>query len=145
MKCEASDKVASRCQRRWSITPYENAKAAQGVLEGFSAARPTLPNLPAEVSPGRTGPYDRPTIAIDWTSRPSYAVMPKDAVTPDKRRTIHWTDVYMAPITFQILDRAALHSTIDVLREIHTTAVAVCLDGKRFRKDPTEDYYRPQL
>ena len=61
------------------------------------------------------------------------------------RGRYRWTDVYMGPITFQILDRAAFHSTIDVLREIHTTAVAVCLDGKRFRKDPTEDYYRPQL
>jgi hypothetical protein len=31
----------------------------------------------------------------------------------------------MGPITFQILDRAAFHSTVDMLREVHLTTVAV--------------------
>ena len=94
----ARTKIA-RVTLRWSgiLMSFLNAKAAQGVLEGFSAARPTLPNLPAEVPPVERELYDRPTIAIDWTSRPGYAVMPKDAVTPDKRRTIHWTDATWGP------------------------------------------------
>jgi hypothetical protein len=51
----------------------------------------------------------------------------------------------MGPLTFQILDRAAFHSAVDVLRLAHRTAVAVCLDGHRFRADPTrDDYHAPQ-
>ncbi len=89
---------------------FLNAQAAQGVLEGLSAARPTLVHLPAEVQPGAQEPYDQPAIAIDWTRRPGYAVMAKNTVLPDRSRTVHWTDIYMGPITFQILDRAAFHS-----------------------------------
>ena len=114
-----------RCSVRG--TPLGNAQAAQGVLEGFSAARTTIVHLPAEVPAIQQEPYDRPTIAIDWTGRPGYAVMPKNALTADNRRTIRWTEVYMGPLTFQILDRAAFHSTLEVLRQIHHTAVAVCI------------------
>ena len=142
----ARTKIA-RVTLRWSRHPHQlperpsSPRRPRGILG--STPHPPEPASPSP--PGRTGNSTTgPRIAIDWTSRPGYAVMPKDAVTPDKRRTIRWTDVYMGPITFQILDRAAFHSTIDVLREIHTTAAAVCLDGKRFRKDPTERLLPPQ-
>ncbi len=121
------------------LMTFLNAQAAQGVLEGISAAKSTLVYLPAEVGPGPQEPYERPTIAIDWNCRPPYAVTPRSAVTPDQRRTIRWSDCYLGQVTFQILDRAAFHSAVEVLRLAHRTATAVCIDGHRFRADPTRD------
>ena len=37
------------------------------MLKGSLQQRPTLANLPAEVPPIQQEPYDRPTIAFDWT------------------------------------------------------------------------------
>jgi hypothetical protein len=45
----------------------------------------------------------------------------------------------------QLLDRAAFHSTIEVLQLAHNVAVAVCPDGPRFAGDSTGDDYRPAL
>lgn len=124
---------------------FWSAHAAQGVLEGFSAAKNTLLHLPVNIAPSTQDDYPQPTIAIDWTRRPEYAVMPRARVTDDKRRTLKWTDVYMGPITFQVLDRAAFNSVTDLLRDAHRTTVAVCLDGHKHRADPTRDDYKPQL
>jgi hypothetical protein len=125
------------------LMSFLNAQAAQGVLEGLSAARTTLADLPTEAAPAAREPYDQPAIAIDWTRRPAYAVMARHTVTPDRRRAIRWADIYMGPVTFQLLDRAAFHSTIGLLRDAHRTATAVCLDGPQFAADPTADDYRP--
>nr|WP_318276512.1 hypothetical protein [Mycobacterium eburneum] len=122
---------------------FLSAQAAQGVLEGIAAARHTLIYVPVDIGPAHQDPYDQPTIAVDWARRPGYAVMPRTAVTPDKRTTVKWTDVYMGPLTFQILDRAAFDGALEVLRLAHRTTVAVCLDGHRHRADPTRDDYRP--
>jgi hypothetical protein len=121
---------------------FRNAQAAQAVLEAVAAARATLTSLPAEVPPAPHEDYDQPAIAIDWTARTSYAVMPRTALSPDRRRTLRWTEVYLAPLTLQILDRAAFHSTLEVLQLAHNVAVAVCLDGPLFAADPTADDYR---
>jgi len=123
---------------------FLNAQAAQGVLEGFSAARHSLAGVPADLAPRHQQPYDGPAIAVDWNRRPPYAVTERDALTPDKRRTVRWVEVYMRPVTFQIVDRAAFRSAVEVLRLAHKTAVAVCLDGQQYRFDPTADAYRPQ-
>jgi hypothetical protein len=48
-------------------------------------------------------------------------------------------------LTIQLLDRAALHSTVEMLQLAHGVAVAVCPDGARFAADPTADDYRPAL
>jgi len=124
---------------------FHNAQAAQGVREAVAAARTTLVHLPADLgtpAPSDDDAYDRPTIAIDWTQRPSYAVMTRSAVAPDQRRTIRWTDIYLGPVTLQILDRAAWHSSMELLKLAHQTATAVFLDGHRHRADPTRDTYR---
>jgi len=136
----------ARVTLRWGsvLMTFHNAEAAQGVLEGFSAARNTLMWVPAEVRPAEPDPYDQPTIAVEWTRRPSYAVMPREKVAIDKRTKLMWTDIYMGPLTFQVLDRAAFHSATELLREAHRTTVAVCLDGGKFRADPTRDDYEPQ-
>ena len=123
---------------------FLNAQAAQGVLEGFSAARHSLADVPADLAPRDQQPYDGPAIAVDWTRRPPYAISSRQAITHDKRRTLHWAEVYMRPVTFQIVDLAAFRSAVEVLRLAHKTAVAVCLDGPQYRFDPTADAYRPQ-
>jgi hypothetical protein len=115
------------------------------VLEAMSTARATLIPLPADAAPAAQEPYDRPTIAIDWCRRPSFAVTPRSTLTADRRRSVHWTDVFLGPLTIQLLDRAAFHSTIDILQLAHGVAVAVCPDGARFATDPTADDYRPAL
>jgi hypothetical protein len=109
---------------------FLNAQAAQGVLEGFSAARHSLTGVPADIAPRDQQPYDGPAIAVDWTRRPPYAVSSRQALTPDKRRTVHWVEVYMRPVTFQIVDLAAFRSATEVLRLAHKTAVAVFLSAQ---------------
>jgi hypothetical protein len=123
---------------------FFNTQAAQGVLEAFSAARHSLAGLPADLAPRDQQPYDGPAIAVDWTRRPPYAITSRQAVTPDNRRTVHWVEVYMRPVTFQIVDLAAFRSATTVLQLAHKTAIAVCLDGQQYRFDPTADAYRPQ-
>jgi hypothetical protein len=122
---------------------FRSAEAAQGVLEAMSTARATLMHLPTDAVPAAHEPYDRPTIAIDWRGRPSFAVAPRSTLAADRRRTVYWTDIFLGPLTIQLLDKAAFHSTIEVLRLAHNVAVAVCPDGPRFGADPTDDDYRP--
>ena len=121
---------------------FWSASAAQGVLEGVSAARATLMHMPPEMAV-IADPYGQPTIAVDWTSRPNYAAIPQSRVTDDQRRTLRWTDVHMGPLTWQILDRAAFHALTSILRDVHRTAVVVCLDGGKYRADPTADDHVP--
>lgn len=125
-----------------TLATFWSAAAAQGVLEGFSAARTALIALPAQL-PVIDDPFGQPAIAVDWTQRPHYAVVPQARVSEAQRRTLKWVDVHMGPITFQLLDRAAFHSTLELLSEAHRTAVAVCLDGHTHRADPTGDDYVP--
>ena len=124
---------------------FRTPEAAQGVLEAMSTARATLVYLPADAVPAAHEPYDRPTIAIEWCRRPSFAVTPRSTLTADRHRTVYWTDIFLGPLTIQLLDRAAFHSTIEVLQLAHNVAVAVCPDGPRFAADPTDDDYRPAL
>lgn len=129
------------------LMSFFNAEAAQGVLEGFSAARHALAGVPADIAPRDQQPYDGPAIAVDWTRRPPYAITPREATITERHgivRWVHWVEVYMRPVTFQIVDVAAFRSALEVLRLAHKTAVAVCLDGPKHRFDPTSDAYRPQ-
>ena len=54
-------------------------------------------------------------------------------------RIIHWVDLHMGPITWQIRDLAGLHSATDLLHRAHTTAVAIFLDGPAYAEDPAAD------
>lgn len=123
-----------------------NAEAAQGILEALSAARAALINLPTDIGPQPAtdeAPYARPAIAIEWTRRPSYAVVPRSTDgTNINTRVVHWVELCIGPITLQILDRTAYRSAFNLLRKVHETAVAVFLDGEQHTADPTEDDYR---
>lgn len=124
------------------LMTFWSAAAVQGVLEAISAAKPTLVYLP-QTLPAGGDPYGQPKIALDWTHRPSYAVIPQARVTDDKKQTLRWTDIHAGPITVQLLDRAAFHSLVAILRDAHRTAIAVCLDGHEHRADPTRNDYVP--
>ena len=84
-------------------------------------------------------------IAIEWTRRPTYCVVPQSAPNKLNTAVIHWVDLYCGPITFQLRDQLGLKSTLALLSRTHKTAVAVFLDGPQHTDDPTrDDYLWPQ-
>ena len=132
----------------WSgiLLRFRTANAAQGVLEGFAAARAHLIDVPHSVPPSGDpveNDFAVPTVQLTWERRTPYAVVKRDAYSDQLRRTLHWVDLHMGPITWQVLDRVGYTDTLDLLREAHRVAVATCLDGGRHRADPTKHGYRP--
>ena len=141
--CNARTTSASISLRLGTVLmTFWSAAAAQGVLEAIGAARNGLTGVPEAIAPA-TDPYGTLAIAVDWTTRPSYAVVAQTHTTEDRRRTLRWADVHMGPLTLQILDRAAHRSLTELLREVHRTAIAVFLDGDDHRADPDADDYTP--
>jgi hypothetical protein len=103
-------------------------QAAQGLLESFSAAQAAMARVPLEI-PSPANPCDEPfartTLAVEWTRRPTYAVVPQSGPSKIGGRTLHWVDLYTGPLTWRIRDHAGLRSTVQLLREAHRTAIAV--------------------
>lgn len=126
---------------------FLTAAAASTVLEGFAAVRPLLmhvDNTAPEPTPTE-GQYAVPTLSLAWTWPTDYAVVHRNAYSKTWKRTLHWVDLHMGPVTWQILDHVGYHAALELLRQAHRTAVAVCLDGGKWRADPTNpDYKRPQ-
>ncbi|HME49168.1 hypothetical protein [Mycobacterium sp.] len=123
------------------VTIY-NAAAAHGILEGFLAAHAAAAQLPREIPPPAASyeaPFARPTVAMEWTSRPAYAVVAQSGPAKTNDRVIHWIDLHMGPITWQIRDLVGLRSATDLLHRAYITAVAVFLDGTDYADDPTAD------
>lgn len=122
-----------------------SASAAQGLLEAFAAARAAMTSVPQEIPAPAAPPYEpfaRTTLAIEWTRRPTYCVVPQSAPNKLNTAVIHWVDLYCGPITFQLRDQLGLKSTLALLSRTHKTAVAVFLDGPQHTDDPTRDDYR---
>lgn len=138
-------------QARVSVTigtvlmAFWSAAAVQGLLEAISAAKVTLIHLPKSLPALPYDPYGQPRICIDWTTRPGYAVVPQSRVTDDGAQTLRWTDINVKPVTIQVLDRVAYNSMVRILRDVHATAIAVCLDGPRHTADPTQACYAADL
>ena len=129
------------------VLRYLSADAAQGVLEGFVAARSLLIGLDntAPIAPtpaAEVEAYGRPTVELTWIRRPGYAVVHHNAYSKTHQRTVHWVDLHMGPVTWQILDHVGFNGALEVLRNAHRTAVAVFLDGGKYRTDPTRDDYQ---
>jgi len=124
---------------------FLTANAAQGVLEGFAAARAHLMRLDYQTPPPPDGLsywYAQSSVLLSWERRTPYAVLTRDAYSQSRQRTVHWVDLQMGPVTWQIVDRAGYDSVLNILRDAHRTAVGVCLDGGKYRADPTKDNYR---
>ena len=94
-------------------------------------------------APVDTEPFAMSTVAIDWTRRPAYAVVPRQELSRDGSRQIRWLDIHMGPCTFQILDQAGCLSAVELLRTAHHTAIQVFLDGPDHAQDPTENDLTP--
>ncbi|MGH8880447.1 MAG: hypothetical protein ACRD0P_24350 [Stackebrandtia sp.] len=126
---------------------FLSAAAASVVLEGFGAARALLmgiDNAAADQGPA-DGNVAVATIALTWSWPTPYAVVKRSAYSRHHRRAVHWVDLHMGPVTFQIMDHTGYNSALAILRDAHRTAVATCLDGGKWRADPTrDDYQRPQ-
>jgi hypothetical protein len=104
-----------------------------------------MARVPREINAPAAPPYDafaRTTLAIEWTRRPTYCVVPQSAPNKAGTKAVHWAEVYCGPITFQIRDQLGLTSTLALLSRTHKTAVAVFLDGPRHADDPTKTRYR---
>ena len=72
----------ARLRLQWGgiLMTMLSAQACQGVLEGFSAARSAMTLIPRLIPtppPAAADPFALPTVAIDWTRRPAYAVVPR--------------------------------------------------------------------
>jgi hypothetical protein len=78
---------------------------------------------------------------MEFTYRPTYVVVPQSGTARSGDRTIHWVDLHTGAITWQIRDQAGLQSATELLAHVHTTAVAVFLDGPAHAQDPTIDHY----
>jgi hypothetical protein len=66
------------------------------VLEGFATARSAMVLIPRRIpapAPGPEDPFALPTVAIDWTRRPAYAVVPRQELSRDRSRLIRWVSV----------------------------------------------------
>jgi hypothetical protein len=121
-----------------------SASAAQGLLEAFATARAAMARVPREINASIAPPYEpfaRTTLAIEWTRRPTYCVVPQTGPSKTGTAVNHWVDLYCGPITFQIRDQLGLKSTLALLERTHLTAVAVFLDGPAHADDPTADDY----
>jgi hypothetical protein len=124
-----------------------SASAGQGLLEAFATARTAMARVPREINAAPAPPYEpfaRTTLAIEWTRRPTYCVVPQSGPNKAGTKVSHWVDLYCGPITFQIRDQLGLTSALTLLTRTHATAVAVFLDGPQHAADPTaEDYIGP--
>ena len=121
-----------------------SASTAQGLLEAFATARAAMARVPREINASATPPYEpfaRTTLAIEWTRRPTYCVVPQSGPNKAGTKVTHWVDVYCGPITFQIRDQLGLTSTLALLSRTHKTAVAVFLDGPQHAEDPAAGDY----
>jgi len=125
----------ARLRVQWggTLMTMLSAEAMQGVLEGFSAARSAMTLIPRRIpapAPAVADPFALPTVAIDWTRRPAYAVVPRQELSRDKSRQQRWLDLHMGPVTFQVLDQAGCLGAVALLRSAHQTAIEVFLSDR---------------
>ena len=74
---------------------------------------------------------------MEFTGRPTYAVVQQSGPARSGDRVIHWVDLHTGPITWQIRDRAGLTSATEILLRAYTSAIAVFPDGEQHQDNPT--------
>jgi hypothetical protein len=121
------------------VTLY-SAGAAHGLLEAFVTARAATARLP-RLLPPPVNPHEsvfaRPTVGMEFTGRPTYAVVQQNGPARSGDRAIHWVDLHTGPITWQIRDRAGLSSATEILHRAYISAIAVFPDGAQHEDDPS--------
>jgi hypothetical protein len=99
-------------------------------------------NVPAQIPAARTDSQDEPAarvvVSVEWTRRPTYAVVAQSVPNKLKTARIHWVDLCTGPLTWQLRDQAGILSMIALLTRVHKTAIAVFADGEQYKADPTD-------
>ena len=122
------------------MVAFYSADAAHGLLEAFVTARAATARLPRLLPPpvGRDeSVFARTTVSMEFTRRPTYAVVQQSGPARSGDRVIHWVDLHTGPITWQIRDHAGLISVTEILHRAYTSAIAVFPDGAQHQDDPT--------
>jgi hypothetical protein len=128
-----------------TLMNFYSAAPVQGLLEAFTTAQTAMARIPRQLNVSATPPYEpfaRTTLAIEWTRRPAYCVVPQSGPSQHNGATTHWLDIYCGPVTFQIRDQLGLKSTTAILARTHKTAVAVFLDGPQHADDFAAEHYQ---
>jgi hypothetical protein len=74
---------------------------------------------------------------MEFTGRPTYAVMQQSGPARSGHRIIHWVDLHTGPIAWQIRDHAGLNSATEILHRAYTSSIAVFPDSAQHQDDPT--------
>lgn len=119
---------------------FRSAEAVHDVIAAFASVRAALSgadgHAPHPAQPG--GNFGAPAISILWLGGTEHSVVPNSRYIPEQRRTVHWVDLHMGPITWRITDRIGYDTLMEEFRRVHRTAVGVFVDGGRFRRDPAK-------
>lgn len=121
---------------------FTSAAQVHTVLTAFGAAREALRGVQGTVPTEPSGAaLDWPWVAVlsvTWTRPPEWSVVPQERFDTIQRRTIHWADVHMGPVLWRIVDWAGYEAALELLRNVHRTAVACFTDGGKYRSDPSK-------
>lgn len=119
---------------------FRSAEAVCDVIAAFASVRAALVGADGHApSPAQPGDgFGAAAISILWLGGPEHSAVPQSRYVPEQRRTVHWVDLHMGPITWRIVDRVGYDTVMEEFRRVHRTAVGVFLDGGRFRRDPAK-------
>ncbi|WP_206509903.1 hypothetical protein [Rhodococcus sp. KRD197] len=118
---------------------FRTAAAVSGVITAFAHVRAVLTGVDARTAlPTQSGDdFALPALSIVWLAKPEATTIARNAYSAEQRRTLHWVDLRMGPITWRITDRIGYDTLMSELRTVHRAAVGVFRDGGKFRRDPT--------
>lgn len=122
------------------LMTFTSAEQVWTVLQAFGAVREALRGVAgtAELGGGSDEPWPGVSaLSVTWTRPPEWAVVPQSGFDEHRRRRLYWVDVHMGPVLWRVVDWAGYEAALDLLRNAHRTAVAVFVDGGRFRSDPS--------
>ncbi|OZD70546.1 hypothetical protein CH263_06410 [Rhodococcus sp. 06-1059B-a] len=119
---------------------FRSAEAVSAVITGFAMVRAALAGVDSNAAlPAQPGnEYGAAAISVVWLDSPEHAAVAHSRYSPEQRRTIHWVDLHMGPITWRVTDRIGYESLMEEFRRVHRAAVGVFIDGGRYRRDPTK-------
>jgi hypothetical protein len=70
-------------------------------------------------------------MSVTWTRPPDWSVVNQSSYDERRRRRLYWVDVHMGPVQWRVVDWAGYEAALTLLRNVHRTAVAVCLSVRR--------------
>lgn len=119
---------------------FRSAETVSAVITGFATVRAALAGAdgqaPHPAQPGAE--FGAAAISVLWLDSPEHTAVPYHRYSSEQRRTIHWVDLHMGPVTWRITDRIGYDTLMAELRRVHRAAVGVFLDGSRYRRDPAK-------